>query len=84
MGSTKDSGATAIDQLAERYWQYELQTDYYLRAQVGLPVETIRPVSIEEADRDASKARAILDALASVDSAKLDHGRWLTYRTLSS
>lgn len=82
VASTKDSGAT-IDQLAERYWQYELQVDYGLRAQVGLPVETIRPISVEEADRDAAAAQSVLDGLASVDADRLDHDRWLTYRTLS-
>lgn len=83
MGSTNDSGAATIDQLAQRYWEYELQTSYYLRAQVGLPVETIRPVSVEEADRDAQAAQAVIDGLASVDAAKLDHQHWLTYRTLT-
>jgi uncharacterized protein (DUF885 family) len=83
MGTTNDPSASTVDQLAEGYWQYELQTDYGLRAQVGLPVETIRAVSVEEADKDAAEAQAVLDGLAAVDAAKLDHGHWLTFRTLS-
>ena len=56
-GAANQPGAQAIDQLAQRYWQYELQTDYDLRAQVGMPVETIRPVSLDEADKDAAAAK---------------------------
>jgi uncharacterized protein (DUF885 family) len=83
MATTNDPSATTIDRLAESYWQYELQNDYFLRAQVGLPIETIRPVSIEEDDRDAAQGQSTLDALASVDVNQLDHDRWLTYRTLT-
>ena len=83
MAPTNDSSAATIDRLAESYWQYELQNDYFLRAQVGLSIETIRSISIEEEDRDAAQGKSILDALASVDAAGLDHDRWLTYRTLT-
>jgi uncharacterized protein (DUF885 family) len=83
MATVNEPGAMAIDRLAERYWQYELQIDYNLRAQVGLPVEQIRPVSVDEADKDAAAAQAVLNGLASVNAAALDHDRWLTYRTLS-
>ncbi len=75
--------AATLDQLASRYWQRWLQTDYNLRAQVGEPIESIRPLTYENADEDATFAQAILDGLKSVDAANLDHDRWLTYRALS-
>ncbi len=77
-----DSAAT-VDTLAQRYWQHELQNDYYLRAQVGLPVETIPAVTLDTADRDAAFAQSVLDGLKTVDAQRLDHDRWLTYRALS-
>jgi uncharacterized protein (DUF885 family) len=81
--ATSESGAKSVDDLAARYWQYELQTDYNLRSQLGLPVETIRPVGLAAADADASAAQSVLDGLAQVDPSRLDHDRWLTYRSLS-
>lgn len=82
MATTNDSGAKTVDDLAERYWQYELQIDYGLRSQVGLPVETIRPITLEAADRDAAFAQTVLGGLAPIDAEHLDHDHWLTYRTL--
>ncbi len=79
----EEANAKALDQLAERYWQHELLTDYSLRSQLGLPIETIRPVSVETAASDATFSQGILDGLKSVDAGALDHDRWLTYRTLS-
>lgn len=80
--ATNDPNA-AIDDLAARYWQYELQADYNLRTQLGLPVEVIRPLALEEAEKDAAFGQSVLDSLAGIDSARLDHDHWLTSRTLS-
>ncbi|HYL27366.1 MAG TPA: DUF885 domain-containing protein [Candidatus Nitrosotalea sp.] len=77
-----NSDASALDALANKYWQHELEFDYYLRAQLGEPIETIRPLTYANADSDAAFAQGVLDALQGVDAAKLDHDRWLTYRTL--
>src|SRR5579884_3651705 len=73
-----DSGATALDALAGRYWQRELQYDYFLRQQLGKPVEVIRPITYANAEDDASFAQGILDGLKAIDASKLDHDRWLT------
>jgi len=78
-----DANSKALDDLAERYWQYEVQTDYNLRAQLGLPIEAIRPLTVDVADSDASAAQGVLDGLRSIDAPRLDHDRWLTYQTLS-
>src|SRR5271165_3939354 len=83
MPAANDPNARALDDLAERYWQYQVSTDYNLRTQLGLPIETIRPVGLEAAEQDASAAQGILDGLAGIDAGRLDHDRWLTYRTLS-
>jgi uncharacterized protein (DUF885 family) len=75
--------ASALDALADRYWQHSLEISYYLRAQAGLPIETIRPITYANADADAAFAQGILDGLHAIDTANLDHDRWLTYRTLT-
>ena len=77
-----DPNASALDALAAQYWQRELQNNYYLRTEIGKPIETIRPVTYENASADAAFAQQILGGLDAVDAAKLDHDRWLTYRTL--
>jgi uncharacterized protein (DUF885 family) len=83
MAATNDSAGSSVDALADRYWKRELHTDYNLRSQLGLPVETIRPVTVEAADEDAAFGQSVLDALAKIDAGPLDHERWLTYRTLN-
>lgn len=72
----------ALDSAADRYWQRELQSDYVLRSQVGLPIATIREISYENASDDAAFAQGILDSLKTIDASKLDHDRWITYQTL--
>ena len=81
-GSGVSDAAAALDAIAERYWQRELRFDYSLREQVGLPVETIRPITFENAQEDARFGESVLDALAAVDEQQLDHDHWLTFRTL--
>ena len=77
-----DPAAASLDSLADSYWQHELQNDYALRSEIGKPIETIRAVTYENAGDDAKFSQGILDGLAKIDAAKLDHDRWLTYRTL--
>ena len=74
--------ANALDALADKYWQRELQDDYSLRAQIGKPIDTIRAVTLDNAQDDAQFGQSVLDALKQIDASKLDHDRWLTYRTL--
>jgi uncharacterized protein (DUF885 family) len=78
-----NESASALDATAGRYWQRELESDYVLRSQIGLPIETIRSVTYANADEDARFGESILDSLKGIDAAQLDHDRWLTYRTLS-
>lgn len=75
--------AMTLDALADRYWQRRLERDYFLRAQLGLPVETIQPVTYAYADAEATFAQGILDGLRAIDADALDHDRWLTYRALT-
>lgn len=77
------SNASALDALGERYWQHELQTNYYLRLELGKPIEQIRPATYANAQADAQFSQSILDELKTIDASTLDHDRWLTYRTLS-
>lgn len=78
--SMNDAGK--LDQLAERYWQHQLQTNYFLREELGESIETIRPITYANADADASFAQGVRDGLNAVDASRLDHDRWLTYHTL--
>lgn len=77
------SDASALDALADRYWQHWLERDNFLRVQLGLPVEAIRPVTYANADAEASFGQNVLDGLRAIDATKLDHDRWLTFRTLT-
>ncbi|HTA39833.1 MAG TPA: hypothetical protein VK760_12190, partial [Candidatus Acidoferrales bacterium] len=81
-GPGASGGASAIDALGEKYWQREVQYDYALRAELGRPIDTIRPITYANADEDATFGQSILDGLAQVDQKTLDHEHWLTYRTL--
>jgi uncharacterized protein (DUF885 family) len=74
--------ASALDALANRYWQHQVEYNYYLRAQLGEPIETIRPLTYANADADAAFAQSMLDALKAIDAGALDHDRWLTYRSI--
>jgi uncharacterized protein (DUF885 family) len=78
-----NNAPAALDALAGRYWQHWLATNFTLRVQVGLPVDTIRPISLANTEADAAIAQGILNALQTIDPAKLDHDQWLTYRTLT-
>jgi uncharacterized protein (DUF885 family) len=82
-GAMDADAAGKLDALADRYWQHELQIDYLLRSQIGMPIETIRPLTYENADADAQLGQSILDGLKQIDADKLDHDRWLTSRTLT-
>lgn len=75
--------AMTLDALADRYWERWLERDYFLRAQLGLPLETIRPITYAHADAEATFAQGILDGLRPIDASALDHDRWLTYRALT-
>src|SRR5579871_5430597 len=83
MPGAPNAGASALDGLADRYWQHWLERDNFLRAQLGMPVETIRPITYANADADAAFAQNVLGELHAIDATKLDHDRWLTYRTLT-
>lgn len=81
-GGTPTAASATLDRLADLYWQRQLQNNYYLRLQLGKPIETIRAISIANADDDARFAQQTIDSLAAIDPNALDHDRWLTYRTL--
>ena len=78
-----DSGAQSVDRLAASYFAREVETDYYLRSQLGKPIEKLRPISLADAGDDAAFGQRILDGLHGIDAGSLDHDHWLTYRTLA-
>jgi uncharacterized protein (DUF885 family) len=75
--------AAALDAVAAQYWQREQQNDAYLRAQLGLPIVTIRAITYENAADDAAFGSGVLASLKTIDASALDHDRWLTYQTLA-
>ena len=75
--------AMTLDALADHYWQRWLERDHFLRAQLGLPIETIRPITYAHADAEATFAQGILDELGAIDAGALNHDRWLTFRALT-
>lgn len=79
----ESNDSSALDALADRYWQHQIASNYFIRAQLGMPIETIKPLTYPNAEADAAFAQGILDALKSIDAPMLDHDRWLTYRTLN-
>ncbi len=72
----------ALDDVAAQYWQREQQNDPFLRAQLGLPIVTIRAITYENASDDAAFGSGVLASLKTIDASALDHDRWLTYQTL--
>jgi uncharacterized protein (DUF885 family) len=74
--------AAALDAVAAQYWQREQQNDAYLRVELGLPLETIRAITYDNAADDAAFGSNVLATLKAIDASALDHDRWLTYRTL--
>jgi len=76
------SDAEKIDALGQRYYNYQLATDYGVALQAGVPVTSLRTISLKNADDDAAFAQGVLDALHTIDQKKLDHQRWLSYRAL--
>jgi uncharacterized protein (DUF885 family) len=75
--------ASALDALAGEHWQRQVRDDYFLRQRLGLPVETIRPLTVENAEDDASFGRGVLERLRKIDPECLDWERRLTYRALA-
>jgi uncharacterized protein (DUF885 family) len=74
--------AARLDALAAQYWQREQQNDYYLRAELGLPITTIRALTYDNAADDAAFGSQVLERLKAIDAKALDHDRWLTHRAL--
>jgi uncharacterized protein (DUF885 family) len=74
--------AAALDAIASSYWQRDQQIDVVLRAELGLPIETIRAITYENAADDATFGATVLANLKAIDATALDHNRWLTYQTL--
>ncbi len=81
-GGAATNDAEKIDALGERYYNYQLTTDYSVALQAGVPVTSLRGISLKNADEDAAFAQGVLDELHTVDPNKLDHERWLSYRAL--
>ncbi|MBV8638048.1 MAG: DUF885 domain-containing protein [Candidatus Eremiobacteraeota bacterium] len=82
-GAATASDAETIDALSERYYQYQLATDYTVALQTGTPVTSLRAVTLKNADDDAAFAQSVLNQLKTIDPGKLDHERWLSYRALA-
>ena len=71
--------AAALAALADELWQRQLDNVAYIRLMEGLPVEQLPDLSYEKAEEEAQFAQTVLDRLAILDEAALDHDDWLTW-----
>ena len=79
---TAAGDAARLDTIANRYWSYEVGTSYGLQMQLGVAIQTLRAPTFAAAQEDGRFGARVLRDLAGIDSSRLDHDRWLTYRAL--
>lgn len=70
--------SAAVAEVAERVWQYRLETDAFTRLKRGLPVERLRAESITDREADARFATGVLSDLDALDETLLPEGDRLT------
>lgn len=72
----------SLDRIVADAWQYRLDHEPPLRLQEGLPVENLPEISEESSGQDIAAYRALLERLARIDPASLEHEDWLTRAVL--
>lgn len=78
--SVADSARLA--QIANEYWQHQLETETYYQLQRGVAINDLPDISPGKAKKGAAFARRILHELASIRPADLNHQDWLTLEIL--
>ena len=77
-----NKSSDVLKQVAEEYWQHELQESLYLRIKFGLPITELPDPTLEEAKREAAFYKSILEKLQAVDSKEIDHEEFLSLEIL--
>lgn len=70
--------SAVVAEVAERVWQYRLDTDAFTRVKRGLPVERLRAESLADREDDARFATGVLADLDRLDEAQLPETDRLT------
>jgi uncharacterized protein (DUF885 family) len=76
------TAAGSLQGLAEEYYGWLLQDDYYTRLKAGLPVERLPDLSLAKSQADAARAQALAARVAAVTETGLAHDDWLTRQLL--
>ncbi len=71
-----------LQQIADEYWERQLEDQIFLRLRHGLPIERLPDLSLEKAQADSVFLTSILDRLESVDEGNLSHDEVLSRRVL--
>ena len=77
-----EGASDALRAMEEEVWQYTIDQSIALRQKLGLPIEKLPEVSMEQAQRDADFADAMLEKLASISVDELSHEEWVTLELL--
>jgi len=80
--NAENKSSTLLKQVAEEYWQHELQESLYLRIKFGLPITDLPEPTLEDAKREAAFCKNILEKLQLVDPKEIDHEVFLSLEIL--
>ncbi|MCI0413430.1 DUF885 domain-containing protein [bacterium] len=78
----QNKSSTLLKQVADEYWQHELDESLYLRIKFGLPITDLPDPTLEDAKREAAFCNNILDKLKGVDPKEIDHEEFLSLEIL--
>jgi uncharacterized protein (DUF885 family) len=80
---TETEGASdTLRAIEEEVWQYTIDKSIPIRLKLGLPIEKLPEVTMEEAQRDADFADSMLEKLGSITAEDLTHEEWITLELL--
>lgn len=81
-GPAAIADSARLAQIANEYWQHQLETETYHQLQRGVAINDLPDISPEKTKKDAAFARHILHELEAVRPEHLNHQDWLTLEIL--
>lgn len=81
-GAANTADSARLAQIANEYWQWELETEPYYRLQRGATINDLPDISPRKSKREAAFAHHILHELEAVHADRLEHQDWLTLEIL--
>lgn len=76
--SAQSTAEKQVDDLAERVWQWNLESDFLTRMRLGLPITQFPDLTLAQAQEDAAQARAFHRELSAIDASALSHDHDIT------